>query len=169
MPSTQEYRLVQEVLENSEASSWQEAREEWCVSNYFEEEDETCICGKRHIRHCYRICNKKNNNTLYPIGSECVKRFQSDRMEREMKIWKQKTKIFRNVDGKHHGRTYEYICERDPWYVEFLEKRARRAEYVDLVRYYRTTRAQSPPPPEERSRNAAAANVAAYLLAISPF
>lgn len=155
MASTQAYRLVQEVLENSEASHWQEAKEEWTVSNYFEEDDQTCVCGKRHIRHCYRICNERNQKTLYPIGSECVKRFANDKMEREMKIWKQKTKIFKNVGGKHNGRTYGYICDHDPGYVEFLEKKARRAEYVDLVRFYRTRNRSKPAPPQRDSEQAA--------------
>lgn len=49
---------------------------EWMVIQCrYDEEDETCMCGKEGIHYINTLRNYYNNNLLYPIGSICVKRF----------------------------------------------------------------------------------------------
>jgi len=65
--------LIQHVINNSEASNWENVVLEWEVFDC--EEDETiqssCICGKEELRYLFAIRNTRNGNFLYPIGSSC--------------------------------------------------------------------------------------------------
>ena len=72
------YQLPHEVIENSESSVWDLAVCEWEIIDCEESEnsDAECICGKKHIRYMFTIRNTKNGNTLSPIGSSCIKKFQ---------------------------------------------------------------------------------------------
>ena len=49
--------------------------DEWGPSRCLKVEDETCVCGQKHICIAYTIQNTVNGETLYPIGSKCIERF----------------------------------------------------------------------------------------------
>lgn len=131
----QEYRLIQAVMEQSVAKQWSEARREWGVGHYTLEEDETCVCGKRHIQHCYCIVNRITRTSLYPIGSECIKRFSDERLEGEMKALGLKFKILKDEGGKHHGKTFGHIYDTDQAYFVHVMGESRRV-YGKLRQYY---------------------------------
>ena len=75
--ASNEYQLIKKVLENSVSDSWVEAVSEWdifdCELDY--EQQSKCICGKENIKYLFTIKNKSNDLTLFPIGSEGIKKF----------------------------------------------------------------------------------------------
>lgn len=56
--------------------------DEWSVIDhqYDPECKSTCICGKTHLAHVYTISNHETMQTLYPIGSECIRHFDDNRL-----------------------------------------------------------------------------------------
>lgn len=87
--SEKEYRLTSAIMANSEAKSWKEARSEWDVV-FMEEDDsleESCVCGYEGLRYLYTIQNRKNGHELFPIGSECVRKFDSTSMNEQVTRW----------------------------------------------------------------------------------
>ena len=135
------YKLYEVVTEASDADEWEEARYEWDVINLSEETDETCICGKKHIVQCHTIRNKTNGTSLWPVGSECVKKFRVDRMEEDAKelkrelhiIEKDKYRVLKN--GKHKDMMFSTVCKTQPRYIEWLRTSGFLKEYKDLVAY----------------------------------
>lgn len=84
------YDLFDIVVSNSSSNVFAEARNEWYVSSCVDcgdnpEHFEQCVCGKDGIRYCYEIQNKKTGAILYPLGSECIKKFDSKDMNYDMK------------------------------------------------------------------------------------
>jgi len=70
--------LIKDVLEHSESKVWSNAVNEWEVVDVREDRNlsSMCICGKEGLRYLFRIRNSINNNTLFPIGSRCIKKFE---------------------------------------------------------------------------------------------
>ena len=66
------------VIDNSVSNTWNEAKMEWEIAGFVDAEiaNEECICGKPNIRYLNCIKNIHNSNELFPIGNECIKRFQ---------------------------------------------------------------------------------------------
>jgi len=95
--------LSEVVLEQSEASFWKDAVAEWDIDSMQEDLNlsESCICGHPHLRYLYRICNRENGNMLFPIGSECIKRFGRDDFDEQVSI----------LEGMHH--LYAAIMRRE--------------------------------------------------------
>jgi hypothetical protein len=81
--SSRTYHLFEEVVAVSFADNWADARLEWDVSSFTTMDDETCVCGKKHIVRCYTIRNCVNGNMLFPIGSECVHKFERSDMDNQ--------------------------------------------------------------------------------------
>lgn len=79
MSSNSIYRenLINRVIANSIATSWDSAVLEWEIEDCEEDEDllSSCICGKERLRYLFTIVNKYNGCSLYPIGSTCIKKF----------------------------------------------------------------------------------------------
>lgn len=77
MSSTYSENLIKEVIDNSESSFWDSAVLEWDIDDVIEDEDNdsSCICGKENIRYLFTIKNVQNGNSLFPIGSSCIKKF----------------------------------------------------------------------------------------------
>lgn len=73
-------KLFQKVIENSNSDVWDNAVLEWEIDDCEEDESlaSSCICGKESLRYLFTIKNKENGNTLYPIGSSCIKKFDRD-------------------------------------------------------------------------------------------
>jgi hypothetical protein len=92
--------LIQRVIDNSEASDWENAVLEWEVFDC--EEDETlqssCICGKEDLKYLFTIQNTKNGNTLYPIGSSCIKKFERNDLNEDVSIKEQLFKLLHAIE-----------------------------------------------------------------------
>lgn len=93
--------LIWRVIEKSIASDWENAVLEWEVFDC--EEDETllssCICGKEELRYLFTIKNIKNGNTLYPIGSSCIKKFERDDLNEDVSIKEQLFKLLHAIEN----------------------------------------------------------------------
>ena len=52
-------KLIQEVINNSNAKNWNEAVLEWDIADCIEDEtcSESCVCGKFGLRYLYTILN----------------------------------------------------------------------------------------------------------------
>lgn len=68
-------RLIRRVLELSTANDWDTAVTEWEIADCEEDDtlSESCVCGKEHLYYLFTIENVVNGNTLFPIGSSCIK------------------------------------------------------------------------------------------------
>jgi len=129
-------KLFQAVVENSIAKDFLTARFEWNISNYCKYETD-CICGKKHILKVYTIRNKLNGNHLTPIGSECIKKFEINKLEEEMKIYACREKKFSNKGTKYNGLTYHTVCSEYPDYLKFLKSCVKlKTKYQKLICYY---------------------------------
>lgn len=130
------FKLIEVVINSSLAKTFEDAKYEWSVVDYVRNDNEQCICGKKHIKHCYTICNKETDKILFPIGSECIKKFERQDLLRQMKVISNKNTIFKNTGRKHDGKTYGYICENDFKYIEYLKEKATNKVYLKLIEYY---------------------------------
>jgi len=128
--------LFDEVLKQSESKCLDDALNEWDITNNIVS-DTTCICGKKHIVDTYEITNRQNNNILYPIGSSCIKKFNNLNLITQMKVVNHKDSIFKNEGRKHNGKTYDWICQNDPQYIEYLDNVCLKKKYKALVEYYK--------------------------------
>lgn len=80
--------LIQGVIDASESDNWEAAVKEWDICDYEEDENASsrCICGKENIRYLFKIMNKNNGNTLFPIGSSCIKKFERADLNEEISL-----------------------------------------------------------------------------------
>lgn len=93
--------LIQCVIDESDASDWENAVLEWEVFDC--EEDETlqssCVCGKEKLRYLFTIHNTRNGNTLYPIGSSCIKKFERDDLNEDVTIKEQLFNLLHAIEN----------------------------------------------------------------------
>ena len=70
--------FIKAVIDNSVSNTWDDAKMEWEITGFVDAElaNEECICGKPNIRYLNCIKNIHNSNELFPIGNECIKRFE---------------------------------------------------------------------------------------------
>ena len=80
--------LCRRVSELSVSTDCLTASMEWKVTNYFEERNQECCCGKKEICHIYSIANKFNANKIEYIGSKCITLFGNDELNDGMKTAK---------------------------------------------------------------------------------
>lgn len=92
--------LVKDVIDNSESKNWEDAVTEWEIYDVEEDEllEESCICGKEHLRYLFTIKNQLNSKQLYPIGSSCIKKFERDDLKNEVDIKEQLFKLLHAVE-----------------------------------------------------------------------
>ncbi len=70
-----QYRLSQEIIKLSNASSWDEARPEWEVGDIYRVRTKrACLCGHFPITKLCILRNKKNGREA-TLGSVCVLKF----------------------------------------------------------------------------------------------
>lgn len=72
------------VIYSSESNTWKSVAREWEIIGYKRVEEDTCICGKEKIKDVYTIRNRLNGNELYPIGSRCINKFESEEMNEDI-------------------------------------------------------------------------------------
>ena len=82
----------------SVSEKWESAAQEWEIIGYERVEKDTCICGKEEIKDIYTIRNRCNGNELYPIGSRCINKFKSEKMNEDINVYKKVSdKIFNGI------------------------------------------------------------------------
>lgn len=64
--STYRENLIQTVLDNSYGNTWEEAVNEWEITDCVEDRSrkESCICGKEELKYLYEIHNVVHLTTL---------------------------------------------------------------------------------------------------------
>ena len=89
------YQLFNKVIENSVADVWDLAVREWEIVDCEESEevDAVCVCGKEHIRYMFTIRNTVNGNTLVPIGSSCIRKFQQPELSSLVDVYERLFKL----------------------------------------------------------------------------
>lgn len=94
--------LIQEVLNNSESIYWESAVKEWQIDDVEEDESlsQSCICGHPNLKYLFTIKNMVNNNVLFPIGSECIKKFERDDLYQEATLKEQLFKLYHAVENQ---------------------------------------------------------------------
>lgn len=131
--------LMDEVSRYSHSKDWELARAEWEISNYSTFEDDegtTCICSQPGCRYVYTIINKINNNSLYPIGSSCMKYFEFNEQQvyRKKIFEKWHNKKFKNPGKKYDGVEFNQVV-KDTAYIDFIRKFGKKKEYQRLIEY----------------------------------
>jgi hypothetical protein len=94
-------RLIETVIELSVAKDWKSAVEEWSIHDFAEDDTliESCICGKENLRYLFTIRNDLNGKTLFPIGSSCIKKFERNDLDEEVKIKEQLFKLLHAIEN----------------------------------------------------------------------
>lgn len=96
-------KLVETVLRYSDAGEWKSAVLEWCINDFEEDEtlQESCICGKENLRYLFTIRNTINGNTLYPIGSSCIKKFERSDLDEEVAVKEQLFRLLHAIESRN--------------------------------------------------------------------
>lgn len=69
------FRLTQAIIVLSNSVTWEDAKNEWVLSEVYEEEETaTCLCGHHPIKEICVIRNKLNGKEAI-VGNVCVKNF----------------------------------------------------------------------------------------------
>lgn len=137
------YDLPSIIFQHSvEKSDWSKAALEWTVLSLNRvESDSTCICGKQHIMYVSTIQNLVTGEQLYPIGSECIKKFKNPFMDNELKRLKKEEKKLKKLAstqvgiGMYNELTIEECCNLHSDYVKFVYTNHRNSKYKSLIAY----------------------------------
>lgn len=80
-------QLRKAVLDASKSDNWDEASHEWELLNSTKDfsGDTVCVCGHEGLTYLYTIKNSNTNKVLYPIGSECIKLFNNNKLNQAFK------------------------------------------------------------------------------------
>lgn len=99
MSSTFE-QLKKVVLEKSCSKNWINAVLEWEIADADEDEScsSSCVCGKEDIRYLYTIKNLKTGETLFPIGSSCIRKFERSDLNNQTSLTEQLFKLYHAVE-----------------------------------------------------------------------
>ncbi len=105
--------LKEELTELSIATDWESVKKEWYLSKieYDEDDDNDCLCSKKHIKELCYIKNSINDIEVI-VGNECVKKFFGETIQ---------TKVFLNI-GKLIKNINNNISEEllENGYLDFL-------------------------------------------------
>lgn len=93
-------RLIKRVIELSQSNNWDTAVAEWEIADCEEDDtlSESCVCGKEHLYYLFTIENAINGNTLFPIGSSCIKKFGRDDLDDEAAVREKMFKLYHAVE-----------------------------------------------------------------------
>jgi hypothetical protein len=134
------YRLVEEIMERSESSTWEEAQKEWTLDSIKIADDKevaegsyTCLCGHRHLKELCYIINKYNGTEAL-VGNCCIKKFMHDIKS---------DKIFRAINAAKRSKTIsaaliDYCHEHDiinTWEHDFFMDVHRKRKMTDRQSY----------------------------------
>ena len=96
--------FIKEILDYSQSKDWKTAVLEWEVVGCVEDTKrrESCICGKEKLRYLFEIRNTKTNQTIFPIGSSCIKKFERHELDEKVDIYKQMAKLMQKLQKNEH-------------------------------------------------------------------
>lgn len=94
--------LIQKVIDLSVSNNWDDAVLEWTIDDCEEDDslESSCICGKEELRYLFTIRNTRNGNTLFPIGSSCIKKFDRDDLNEEASIQEKLFKLYHAIEDR---------------------------------------------------------------------
>ena len=92
-------QLAKVVIEKSESKNWDIAVKEWDLVDTNEDigASSTCVCGKTGLRYLHRITNLINHQSIYPIGSCCIKRFNRTDLNEKINVEEKLFKLYHAV------------------------------------------------------------------------
>lgn len=117
--------LIEKVINCSKSKNWHTAILEWDITDDYVEDvvlSSSCICGKEKLRYLFTIKNSQNGNTLYPIGSSCIKKFERDDLNIKASIKEALFKLFHAIIDKNYielsseyfsKKLLKYLYEQD--------------------------------------------------------
>lgn len=93
--------LIEIVLDLSDSKEWEVAVNEWKIDKCEEDDnlETSCVCGKENLRYLFTIVNSQNGNTLYPIGSSCIKKFDRHDLNDVTTIYEKLFILFRAIEN----------------------------------------------------------------------
>ena len=96
--------LIKTVIDSSDATTWEDAVQEWEISDCDEDEEHesSCICGKENLRYLFTISNIHNHNTLFPIGSSCIKKFGCTNLTTIASLREQLFKLLHAIENESY-------------------------------------------------------------------
>ena len=107
--------LIKQVVDNSEGTTWQDTVQEWEVTDCEEDEELTssCVCGKENLRYLFTIQNIVNGNTLYPIGSSCIRKFERNDLNDIVAMKEQLFKLMHAIEHRNYiSLSSEYFSRK---------------------------------------------------------
>lgn len=101
---TKKYNLFDIVVSKSNSDIWEDAVSEWDIIAYEEDEDcdSSCVCGHSPIKYLYTIQNRDNDNIIFPIGSECIKKFNRDDLKEKIDIIESMFELFKAIKNEEY-------------------------------------------------------------------
>ena len=116
--------LINEVLEKSVSQNWYYAVQEWRIVDVKEDIQckSACVCGKENIRYLYTLQNTRNGNTLSPIGSSCIRKFESQELNEQILVQEGLFKLIHAITSNQRieltseyfsRKLIEYMAEHD--------------------------------------------------------
>ncbi len=119
MEQTDRNKLMREIVERSNATTWHEARLEWVIEAiYHQTEPDTCLCGHSPIVELCVLRNRLNENQV-TVGNVCVKKFMdlpSDLIFQAVRRISKDISSTLNRPALAHARTQGWI---NSWEEEF--------------------------------------------------
>lgn len=147
MTSLYHDNFIKTILERSHSKDWNKAVKEWVIDDVEEDEelDASCICGKERLRYLYTISNYINGESLYPIGSSCIKKFGNKDMDEYTKVTEDLFKLlhaikdhqFINLDSKYFTRKLlEYLFEEGAFQTNGKNYFDAKRDYYFMLRMF---------------------------------
>lgn len=121
-------KLVDEIINLSDSSTWEEAKREWRLDQVLIAiEPDTCICGKYPIKEVCILRNKNNANTA-TVGNCCVKKFiglPSDKIFQAIKRVMEDNYKSLNWEALRYAKEKSWISAWEyRFYYDIMKKRS---------------------------------------------
>ncbi len=98
--------VINSILSHSRSKDWDEATNEWDLFDFYEDlnmASSCACCGQKGLRYLFEVKNKKTNEILFPVGSQCIKKFGREDLNERV------SKIERNLKLLHAVRDNSFI------------------------------------------------------------
>tara|TARA_R110000796_G_scaffold42169_3_gene104412 strand:+ start:328 stop:816 length:489 start_codon:yes stop_codon:yes gene_type:complete len=125
LDALREHSVIKDLLR------WKEMLQEWKHFRHFEN-NETCLCGKKHIVHCHEVVHRETGKVMGSIGSSCIVNFDAEvRIDAEIAEEDAKAKIKHEKDGQKivpanfkrpdvRGKTRAQVWEESSDYIVYM-------------------------------------------------
>lgn len=92
--------LKEVVLRHSKSKVWNEAVTEWEIVRYKVDSEmlSSCVCGQKGLKYLYKIANRVTGDSLFPIGSCCIKKFGCAEMVRYVQVIEERIRLWYKVE-----------------------------------------------------------------------